>query len=331
MENELFTGVVGDPREDERVQKGWSVEEILAESAPINWRGKHISEIRTFPVWNQAGSSACVAFSKAKQVSIKVFQETGVWIDFSPSSIYQLRANRPQGGMNIADANDIVKNRGTSLEALMKSQGMSEAEIHAVRRTKVADLFAKAIAEAVVRYLYVPINIDRIAQTIEAGKAVSLLIYGDYDEYARPVPVVLKNLTYQQAPIRHEIVAVDYYLDPSGAKRIRIEDSSHFGGIAVREISEEFLVKRCILADAIDVFTFDPEGGEKPRYDGTIISLQKCLRYEGLFPAGVDFVESFGPITQKAVMAFQVKHGLHPTGVPNVGPRTQAKLRELYP
>lgn len=330
MEN-LFTGVIGNPLEDPKVQNGYDISLVLPESAPFDWN-RTLAQTVSHPVWNQWSSSACVAFSKAKQVSIRVFRETGVWIDFSPASIYQLRFNKPSGGMNIADANDIVNNKGVTLDALMRSQNLTEEQINLVKRTRVADLVAKAFAEAVVAYLYVPVNIDRIAQTIQAGKAVSLLIFAAYDEYSREVPVVIDpNLTYDNAPIRHEIVAVDYFTHTDGTKRLKIEDSAHFGNFSTRYFTEDFLKKRCILADAIDLFTFDEGQGDKPRYDGTIISVQKCLKYEGLFPQEVGYIESFGPVTKNAVKKFQVKYGLHPTGVASIGPKTKAKLLELYP
>lgn len=333
--NSLFTGVIGpDPRLDPRVLNGWSIDEVLAESAFVNWKIKSISELVKYPVWNQHSSSACVAFSKAKQLSIKIFEMTGVWIDFSPASIYQLRVNAPSGGMGIVNANEIVNTTGATLEALMKSQNMTEAEINSVKRTRVADLYAKALAEAVVRYLYVPVDIERIAQTIESKKAVSLLIFATGDEYSRMTPIIIDpNLTYEQANVRHEVVGVDYFLDQNGVKKIYINDSAHFGGIPVREFTKEFLEKRCILADALDVFTFDPiVGEERPHYDNTtIISAQRCLRFEGFFPNNVDFVEIIGPVTRDAINKFQVKYGLHPTGTGTLGPKTKAKLLELYP
>lgn len=329
--NELFTGVVDDPRKDPRVQNGFNINEVLAASAPFTWKQKTISEVVQYPVWNQHQTSACVAFSKAKQISIMIFSLTGVWIDFSPASIYQLRSNKPARGMMIPDANNIVNKTGVTLEALMKSQGLTEEEINTVKRSKVASLFATAIAEAVVRYLYVPIDIDRIAQTIEAKKGVSLLIFATYDEYFRMVPIISNpNLTYEEAPVRHEVVGVDYFLDQNGIKRIYVNDSAHFGGLAVRELTEDFLLKRCIMADALDVFTFDPESEEKPSYDESIISLQKCLRYEGFFPVGIDYIESFGPVTRSGVIKFQIKYGLNPP-LGNVGPLTKAKLHLLYP
>ena len=329
--NELFTGVVEDPRLDPRVIDGFNIDEVLPESAPFTWKKKNIAELVNYPVWNQHTSSACVAFSKAKQISIMVFNLTGVWIDFSPASIYQLRVNKPAGGMQIADANDIVNKTGVTLEALMKSQGLTEQEINIVRRSKVASLFATAIAEAVVRYLYVPVDIDRIAQAIEAKKGVSMLIYATYDEYARMVPVVLNpNLTYAQAPIRHEIVGVDYFLNSNGVKRVYINDSAHFGGLAVREFTEDFLLKRCILADALDVFTFDPDITNTPSYNETTKSLKDCLKFDGLFPQNQESTGVFGPITKASVIKFQVKYNLNPP-LGNVGPLTTAKLHLLYP
>lgn len=330
-ETPLFTGVLGDPREDPRIQNGYSIDEVLAAAAPINWVKKGISEVVQYPVWNQLQTSACVAFSKAKQISIKIFELTGVWIDFSPASIYQLRPNAPGGGMFIPDANDIVNKRGVALEALMKSQNLTEAQINLVKRTRVADLFANAIAEAVVRYLYVPVDIDRIAQTIESKKAVSLLIFANYDEYSRMVPVVQnENLTIQTAPIVHEIVGVDYFLNQDGEKRIYVNDSAHFGGLAVREFTADFLNKRCVLADALDVFTFEPETILKPTFiDQNVVTLQDCLKYEGVFPTNVASSGVYGAITTKAVKDFQTKYGLAVTGL--ISAETRAKLHALYP
>lgn len=331
--NELFTGVIADPRLDPKVIEGWSIDEVLAESATVEWKEKTMSEVAQYPVWNQSSSGACVAFAKAKQISIKVFDMTGVWIDFSPASIYQLRANKTTSGMAISNANEIVNTFGATLEALMKSQNLNEKQINAVKKTKIGDLMAKGIAEAVMRYLYVPVDIERIAQTIESKRAVSMLIYATSDEYSRMRPIIINpSLKYAEAPIRHEVIGVDYCTDKNGVKIICINDSAHFGGIPIREFTKEFLEKRCILADAIDVFSFDPDAEEnRPTYDGSIISLQKCLRFEGLFPNNVDYVEVLGPITKKAISDFQVRYKLHPTGTGAVGPATKAKLLELYP
>lgn len=69
---------------------------------------------------------------------------------------------------------------------------------------------------------------------------------------------------------------------------------------------------------------------EEPSFDGSIISLQKCLKAEGLFPDGVEFFENYGPITKKGVIAFQKRYGIWPA-VGFFGPVTKARLRILYP
>lgn len=325
------TGVLGDPRLDPLVQNGWKADELLPSAGGIEWKFKPEDQRKKYTIWNQNGSGMCVAFSKAKQLSIEVFRLTGVWIDFSPVSIYQLRLNAPNMGMGISDANDIVNKKGATLDALMKSQNISEAQAALVRRTKVADLFAAAIAEAVVSYVYVKIQPDPIASMLEQGRAVSFLIFANFNEYNDTPTILLPNLKYEDAQIRHEIVAVDYYMHPQFGKCFWIEDSWGVGnGIGGRRtFTEAFLMKRVILADCLAIFDFEGGAGVKPSYDGSVISLQKCLRYEGFFPADVEFTENFGPVTKAAVVKFQTKYAITPA-LGNVGPITRAKLYQLY-
>lgn len=348
MENQYFTGVLDDPRAPEEKKKDWSIDEVLAGDAPVAWREKTEEDLVKWPAWNQAGTSACVAFSKARQLSIRIFKETGVWIDMSPASIYQLRSNRPGLGMVIAEANDIVNSRGATLEALMKSQNLTEAEIMAVKRSRVADLIAGAIAEAVVSYLYVPVNIDRIAQTIESGKAVSLLTFGNVDEYSRKEPMVMyPDLVSANAPIRHEVVAVDYFLE-GGMKKLRINDSAHFGGLAERNFTESWLSSRVILADAMDLFTFDGSQQSRPKYrfdadlaqgmpvTEDVRNLQNMLKYEESFPANQDSTGYYGPITAKAVLDWQKKNKvaseeeLERLGGTKFGPASRAAANKKF-
>jgi len=65
-----------------------------------------------------------------------------------------------------------------------------------------------------------------------------------------------------------------------------------------------------------------------------IVHLQSALLKEGLYPSvGKTLSDcpingNFGPCTEKAVKAFQVKYGISPVGI--VGPKTLEKLNELY-
>ena len=57
-----------------------------------------------------------------------------------------------------------------------------------------------------------------------------------------------------------------------------------------------------------------------------VIALQRALNAEGLF-AG-EATGNFYDVTREAVMAFQIRYGINPTGY--VGPATREKLNALY-
>lgn len=65
-------------------------------------------------------------------------------------------------------------------------------------------------------------------------------------------------------------------------------------------------------------------------YRGTqgseVVALQRALHAEGLF-AG-EATGNFYDVTREAVIAFQIKYGINPTGY--VGSETRAKLNALY-
>jgi len=57
-----------------------------------------------------------------------------------------------------------------------------------------------------------------------------------------------------------------------------------------------------------------------------VSALQQKLKDLGFFPADVAASGMFGPLTQKAVLAFQKAHGLDQIGA--VGPKTRALLNQ---
>lgn len=80
------------------------------------------------------------------------------------------------------------------------------------------------------------------------------------------------------------------------------------------------------------IWMTDLEKGMKDSHD--VAALQLVLRREGIYP-GIDKTltdcpinGSFGPCTERAVKAFQERHGISQTGT--VGPMTRAKLNELF-
>jgi hypothetical protein len=59
-----------------------------------------------------------------------------------------------------------------------------------------------------------------------------------------------------------------------------------------------------------------------------VVALQNALKADGEFSIAVQSTGVFGSITQVALKAFQVKHGISPVG--RVGPQTLAMLNSLY-
>jgi hypothetical protein len=150
---------------------------------------------------------------------------------------------------------------------------------------------------------------------------------------------------------RHSVTAVDYALI-NGEKCLIIEDSwgPQYGLGGQRIITESFFKIRNWFAAHPMNFKFDDQGPTKPHYtftkqlnfqtvyhaDADVKALQGILKFEGLFPSNVENTGNYGPITAKAVLAFQQKYNI---GLPAeilslqgrvVGPKTIAKLNELY-
>lgn len=313
-----FTGVLDDPRPEEEKQKDWQADEVLLPTAS-EWEKKPVSELKANPIWSQDGSGSCVAMTKARQVSIEVKRKTGEWLDFSPAFIYQRRANNSEG-MWVANANDIVVKRGTTLEALMKSQNLTEAQINQVTETPVALAMAEGVKMACQSYLYVPVDMDKIAQVIDKGHAVGILFYADFDEYNEK-PEVRKNLTYANAQIRHMVTAVDYFLSEEGERCLWIEDSWGVGhGMGGRRVfTEDFIKQRVRVADYFDEFNLEAniensysftENLQLGQNNEEVKKLQNFLKERGFFPQNQTATGYYGNITARAVLNWQLANNV---------------------
>lgn len=303
-------------------REGWCFANIGSVKTKKAFGGGHVYNIEVEDdnsyVVNGVGVHNCVAFSKAKQVSIEVFNLTGVWIDFSPAFIYQKRKNNGVG-MWVADANDIVVKQGTTLEAVMKSQNLTEDQINKVKETLVAKGFAEGVKRACESYFYLPIDMDSFARVLD-NHAVSLLIFAEPDEYTT-MPVARHDyLTYETAKIKHQVTAVDYFLK-DGQRCLWIEDSWGEGtGQGGRRIfTEDFVLKRVRSADYFDRFLLDPQEGIDYKFYKTmkfgdkgeqVILLQNFLKDKGYFPVNQISTGNYLSITAKAVLDWQLANNV---------------------
>jgi len=324
-------GVLLDTRTSEEQAKDYKFSEIVSAVEPVVWIEKPQSSWRKFPIFSQNGSGSCVAQTLRKLYGVYLWLKTGVWVDLSASHIYQRRSNRPAGGMGGDDAFRIAQ-RGTTLEQFAPSENMTDSQMDSVNVIP----FMEKIGETFKLGAYVtvsPFDIDIVASIIQkTGKAVMIWVYFKNDEWTNVPEVKYPDLNrYLESTARHSVAAVDFTLY-QGKKSLIIDDS---WGLSMalngqRVITEGFFKARCFFVAHFQNFAFE-QVDVKPHYDESIVSLQDCLKSEGLFPTNVESSGIYGPITIKAVNAFQLKYGLAIVGTGTVGPKTKAKLHELYP
>ena len=312
--NKYFSGVLLDERTDEAIEKDYLSIEVQGEGSQ-NWSS--LKELRSYPIWHQDGSGACVAFTVAKMASIELKRQTEEWLDLSPAFIYQKRVNRGRSGMIVADAFEIARKHGTTLEALMKSQNLTDEQIDSLEETQFAKGIAKSLSDIINAYLYLPIDMGHIADAIENGHGVALLIYANFDEY-NDVPQVKRTLNYLDAEVRHMVTAVDYYTHSEFGRVLVIEDSwgvGHGQG-GRRLITEKFLSRRCITAVYFDHFEFDGFAMEMDEFktplafsqqSDEVAKLQDFLKTQNFFPSNQQSTGYYGNITRQAVLNWQLK------------------------
>lgn len=323
-----FTGALDDNRNHEEKATDVHFSEIVANANAVTWTEKY-PNVRKFPELDQHQSSTCGANSFAKALGIMFFMKFKTYLAFSRAHIYKRRINRPSGGMALYDMFDIGS-RGVTLEQLVPKELYTDAD----HDNTVIEPWMEKEGETwkVMKGVYLPINIETIASTIQTtGKGIILCTWFLSGEWSKELPYIVdSSLDWGDSKsLRHFVVAVDYTLY-KGVKYLVIEDSAHFGGISRRLISAEWVNNRVRAAAYPMNFNFQAGDSLKPVYDGlTIISAQQCLRYEGLFPTNISFVENVGPTTRQAIADFQSRYGLSVTK--SLDQQTQSKLHALYP
>jgi len=300
--------------------------EAVAKASQVTWTEKTPDKWRTFSPQDQYRSSSCVAFTIAKIAQVLYYLKTSRKIKFSPGWIYKQRTPKVEG-MGIDNAINIAGG-GLPTEELYPSEGLNEVEINNLPNLPYADGVAKEFAIS-VNWVNLPLDFDTVASSIQnTDKAIMLWFEfgGNGEWFGNPIPNIrLRNTIY-----RHSVTAVDI-TKYNGTQYIVIEDSAEVVGTFGhrRLISREFFTNRCILARYPLNFKFDAVTAIKPSYDGSIKSLQDCLKHFGTFPSNIPSTGVFASITIQAVKDFQRANNIQQTG--GIGPITNAKLVELFP
>lgn len=324
MENEIYNGA-RNTQTSEQIAKNYTLNEVCTSPVPVTWIEKKREDYRSFPIRDQDGSGQCVCMTYATELGIIFKEKYGEWIDFSSSFPYQQRKYPEQSGCTSEDIYSIFPKIGNIFEKDMPSQDINDAGAMAVPKKKYFDDLAKVYK---IARIALPLEFETIASTIQAtGKGVMVWFRFHPSEWTN-IPFV----SDKEPTSGHSVTAVDFTLK-DGKKYLVIQDSwgLKHADQGLRLISEEYFYERCYQAGYLK--TFETQNNEiipeRPKFDGTIMSAQKCFKWEGLFPANVAEVESWGNITRTACIAFQKRYNIMPQ-LGNFGPLTRAKLKEIY-
>jgi len=292
-------------------------QDIVATAAPVKWLPLDINNLPSWPQYDQNATYECVAHTDALTDSILYQMKTGNEIKFSPTWIYSNRVNKPTAGMVGTDVFKISKNIGGIPYELLPTP---QTEIEA-NNVKVYPWFSDIakVFQSDSEGIIIPIkDMDTLVSIQQVtGKPIMVWFEFNWGDWARQIPIIGQYFP----ALRHSVTFVPSrdgkpsYGLYNGEKAIVIQDST---GLSTslngkRIITESFYNKYNIFAMYKMRFKFDVKQGE--RYDGSIISLQKCLRSIGLFPTNVEPVENYGRITKGAVIKFQALNGVTETGI----------------
>ena len=346
----IQSGALFDERVQEEKDKDFLLAEAVSALEPVKWVEKSESELRSFPINNQDGSGSCVAHSAATLLGVmyKLNNPSDDFVKFSPADIYQRRNNKPNAGMHGVDAFKIMQ-EGVTLEALVPSQNMSDAEMDGIHISDYKKEVGKIFK--IGGFIQPPIkDIDAVASVIQkTGKAVMDWFFFTLDEWRLDVPVIKDHTlkAHDERAERHSVAAVDFLIY-KGEKALKINDSWGFGaGMGgCRFITESFFKERNFFSaypmnfkfgaqsrikKDILHFGFDLEFSPIVTYNKTVKLLQKTLQGYGYYPQ-MECTGYYGAINRRAVGKFQERYDIAmkgDAGYGRLGPRTREKLNSL--
>jgi len=314
-----------DTQTNEQKARNYSFDHICKSPFPFTWIEKLQDDWRHFPIRDQDGSGQCVCMTYATELGIIFNEKYGKFIDFSSSFPYQQRKYPEQSGCTSEDIYEIFPKIGNVFEKDMPSQKMNDSQSMLVPKEKWFDDMAKTWN---IKRIALPIDFEVIASTIQAtGKGIMVWFKFHPKEWTD-----IPTLSDYAPTSGHSVTVVDFTLK-NRKKYLVIQDSwgLKYAMSGLRLISEEYFYERCYQASYLMSFKVQNNDTvfERPKFDGSIISLQKCLKWEGLFPQNIPEIENLGNITRNALIKFQERYNISPA-LGNFGPITKGRLLELY-
>ena len=359
---EYGKGAIASPLDERDYQ--WE-EVAAAMAAPaFDWKkGYDIEEVLGLKITpkDQGSSGSCGGQAWSYLAAVQEALATDSYEERSAKFIYAQTAV-PWGGSNGRSNSDVYKKQGVSVEPLCVSydNGKPPKEEFMQRKADITaearDNAKKAVAK---NYVNVSPDIESIAQAIAINGGVVLGVDGTNNGTWRG--------RYPKAPVDgeeqwHHWLYAGKAKIIKGKKYIGVLNSwgDDTGDEGWQWLSEDYIkataynpdfgFERAVIWEVWSC-VYNPNGlpvgythnfskdisygqrGEEVR------ALQLALQSDGSFPAGFDLTPQkypnpyYGDITSQAVVKFRVKHGVDGSTDPrgrNAGPRTRAKLNELF-
>ena len=314
-----------DNQSDEQKEKNYKQSDVVTAVTPPIFPVKEPKNFLKYPIRSQGASGRCVTFTYAKELSIWFQQKYGVWMDFSTCFPYQLRSNPDISGCSSVDIFEVFPKIGNIFESFMPGDGLGDMASMAVKMPTYAKDLAKMVE---VKRISLPLDFDTVASTLQnTGKGVMLWFHFNSYEW-KDIPI----LSEQPITSGHSITAIEA-VTYNGQEYIVCDESwgINYSMNGQRLISREYFNHRCFQASYLMAFKFSVgEPSDKPSFDGSIISFQKCLKWLGYFPTNIAEVENWGPVSRNACIKFQKAYAIFPQ-LGNFGDLTKGKLYELFP
>lgn len=246
LPKQKYLWVVEDPRPAEAVKRDYAHEEreLTAGAAdPFNHTPITSSP---YPEEDQQGVGSCVPHGVGLALAIVREQITRTYFRLAWTFIYRLRSNYPAVGCWLQDIFDKYRS-GVPLYNTLPDPATERQATNVViteaMRTE-AEIF-KGLEYYTMSWVSYS-SIDEIAKVAAGGIPVPIVFYSTYNEWARSIPQILDPyLQPGNAEVRHCVTVLPYSGHyRSGKKFVTIQDSSHFGGLTLRHVSEEFIKQR---------------------------------------------------------------------------------------
>lgn len=326
----LFTGAILPTAEE--LDNSIKFEEVVATVAPVVWKPLDLQKLPIWVQYNQGMINKCVASTKALMDSIKFYKRNNLKreVKFSDDWIYKHREPKIPGMVG-TKAIDITREIGNIHDSLFPLC-ISDQQVDDVILDKWLYDEAK-VFRTNDKPIIVPIkDIDTLVSIMQITDKPIMTWFEFINSEWKSVPVY----SGYAPQARHSVT----FIPPKnlgdmtwgiyeGEKAIVVRDSwgLQYGINGNRIIKESYFKARNIFNQYDMRFKFDVSAnGEK--YDGSIISFQRCMQSVGLFPKNISFVESFGKVTKQACKDFQLLYKLPITGI--IDSETKALLLKLF-